>query len=54
MKEFETLKTVCGIDTLYYFCESNASYDLFYMDILDDIVHTSERFVHSVGEHPYS
>lgn len=44
MKEFETLKTVCGIDTLYYFCESNASYDLFYMDILDDIERIKGNF----------
>lgn len=33
----EKIKTYCGIDTLYYFCESNGEYDNLFLDILDQM-----------------
>jgi len=37
-------KTISGIDTLYYFCESNNAYDNLFLDILNQIDETKERF----------
>ena len=31
------LKSICGVDTLYYFCESNENYDDLFLDMLDQI-----------------
>lgn len=39
-----TPKTISGIDTLYYFCESNEMYDDLFLDILNQIDETKERF----------
>jgi len=38
------LKTICGIDTLYYFCESNENYDNLFLEILDQIEIQKGRF----------
>lgn len=35
--DFDTLKFVSGIDTLYYFCESSLEYDDLFLDILDQM-----------------
>lgn len=37
-------KTISGIDTLYYFYESNDLYDDFFLDILDQLEDSKERF----------
>ena len=37
IKNVEEIKYICGIDTLYYFCESSLNYDDLYLDILDQI-----------------
>lgn len=37
MKNFEDIKYICGIDTLYYFCESSLAYDDLFLDILDQM-----------------
>lgn len=37
MNDFETINYVCGIDTLYYFCESSLQYDDLFLDILNQI-----------------
>ena len=39
-----TTKTYCGIDTLYYFCESNGEYDDLFLDILDQMEETKGKF----------
>jgi len=36
-KPYENIKTYSGIDTLYYFCESNSEYDDLFLDILDQM-----------------
>ncbi len=36
-KNFRNIKTLSGIDTLYYFIESNRDYDNLYLDIIDQI-----------------
>lgn len=33
----ENIKMISGIDSLYYFCESNENYDELFLDILDQI-----------------
>jgi hypothetical protein len=38
------LKTICGIDTLYYFCESNNNYDNLFLEILDQIETQKGKF----------
>lgn len=35
---------ICGIDTLYYFYESNEAYDDFFLDILDQLEDSKGRF----------
>ena len=39
-----TPKTISGIDTLYYFYESNEKYDDMFLDILNQINETKEKF----------
>jgi len=39
-----TLKTISGIDTLYYFYESNDSYDDLFLDIVDQMEESKGRF----------
>ncbi|MDD2698459.1 MAG: hypothetical protein PHF17_06655 [Arcobacteraceae bacterium] len=38
------IKTICGIDTLYYFCESNKNYDNLFLEVLDQIEFQKGRF----------
>ena len=35
---------ICGIDTLYYFYESNNNYDDFFIDLLDQLEDNKGRF----------
>ena len=37
MTEFNDIKMIYGIDSLYYFCESNNEYDDLYLDIIDQV-----------------
>ncbi len=37
-------KMYCGIDTLYYFCESNDDYDDLFLDILDQVEEIKGKF----------
>lgn len=37
-------KMYCGIDTLYYFCESNENYDVLFLEILDQIESIKGKF----------
>lgn len=38
------IKMIHGIDSLYYFCESNDNYDNLYLDILDQIENIKAKF----------
>lgn len=38
-------KKIFGIDSLYYFCESNENYDVLYLDILDQIEDIKGKFL---------
>ena len=40
----QNTKIYCGIDTLYYFCESNENYDDLFLDILDQMEDIKSRF----------
>ena len=40
----EDTAMICGIDTLYYFVETNGNYDDMFLDILDQIEDKKERF----------
>ncbi len=44
VKLFDKPKTISGIDTLYYFLETNKRYDDLYLNILDQIETTKERY----------
>lgn len=44
MKNFEDIKYICGIDTLYYFCESSREYDDLFLDILDQMERIKGKF----------
>lgn len=39
-----TPKTISGIDTLYYFYESNDSYDDLFLDIVDQMDEATGKF----------
>lgn len=41
---YSSLKTISGIDTLYYFYESNSNYDNLFLDILDQYEDAKGRF----------
>jgi hypothetical protein len=43
-KEKNIPLTISGIDTLYYFCESNEAYDDFFLEILDQLEEAKGRF----------
>ncbi len=38
------LKILSGIDSLYYFCESNENYDDLYLEILDQLEEVKGKF----------
>lgn len=40
----ENIKIINGIDSLYYFCESNENYDDLFLDILDQIEEVKGKF----------
>ena len=42
--KIEETKMYCGIDTLYYFCESNDYYDDLFLEILDQIETIKGKF----------
>lgn len=42
--EIEATKMYCGIDTLYYFCESNDYYEDLFLEILDQYETTKGKF----------
>lgn len=41
----QTAKTINGIDTLYYFYETNSEYDNLFLDILDQIEDAKAMFL---------
>jgi hypothetical protein len=53
MKNNDSLKVSCGIDTLYYFSESNEKYDDLYLEILDQMEKTKEIFANREIEYQY-
>jgi len=44
MEKFENVKYICGIDTLYYFCETLKNYDDLFLDIIDQIEEKKGQF----------
>lgn len=44
LKECLDIKTLSGIDTLYYYCESSKRYESFYLDLLYSIELQTEQF----------
>ena len=38
-------KLLSGIDSLYYFCESNTNYDDLYLEILDQLEEVKGKFL---------
>lgn len=44
MKDLKNITFVCGIDALYYFCESSLEYDDLFLDILDQIERIKDKF----------
>lgn len=53
MKNEESLKVSCGIDTLYYFCESNEHYENLYLDIIDQMEKIKGIFLDREIEYQY-
>ena len=53
MNNENSLKFSCGIDTLYYFCESNEKYDDLYLEILDQMEKIKSVFVDREIEYQY-
>lgn len=51
MKNIEDIKYICGIDTLYYFCESSKRYDDLFLDIVDHIEDIKGKFEKKEIEH---
>ena len=44
MNKKENTTMYCGIDTLYYFCESNNFYDDLFLEVLDQIETIKGKF----------
>lgn len=44
IKDYDVIKTISGIDTLYYFYESNNEYDNLFLDIIDQHGDAKARF----------
>ena len=48
------IKTINGIDALYYFCETNIDYDDLFMDIIDQVEHNKGIFEKKDIEYEYN
>lgn len=44
MNKKQNTTMYCGIDTLYYFCESNDNYDNFFLEMLDQVEEIKGKF----------
>lgn len=51
MEELENIKIISGIDTLYFFIETNEDYDSLFLDVLDQYQDNIDRFTRLEAEY---